>query len=74
MARRETWAGASCRLAFASYLPGGLIDARARPLLLSFGLRRAPQGAGLVAAGAETSHSPLSSGAPAASELSSRRG
>jgi hypothetical protein len=42
----------------------GLIDGCARPLLLSFDLRRAPQGAGLVAAGGETSHSPLSSGAP----------
>ena len=36
-----------------------LTDGRARPLLLSFGLRRALQGAGLVAAGGETSHSPL---------------
>ena len=35
------------------------MDGRVRPLLLSFGLRRAPQGAGLVAAGAKTSHSPL---------------
>jgi hypothetical protein len=52
--------------------PRRLMDGRARPHLLSFDLRRAPQGAGLVAAG-RTSHSPLA-GAPAASKLSSRHG
>jgi hypothetical protein len=48
---KETGAGApSCRLVFCLSLPGGVLDGRARLLILSFGLRRAPQGAGLVAA------------------------
>ena len=35
------------------------MDGPARPHVLSFDLRRGAPGAGLVAAGAETSHSPL---------------
>ena len=36
------------------------MDGPARPHVLSFDLRRGAPGAGLVAAGAETSHSPVS--------------
>jgi hypothetical protein len=54
-------------------LPGGVVDGRARPLLLSFDLRRAPRALGWWPQEQKPA-TPSCPGAPAASELSSRHG